>query len=55
MADASERTRNALRAAHLYYVEDQKMDAIAEQLNDPDLHGGQSRWAPGLERFGCRC
>ena len=33
MTDASERTRNALRAAHLYYVEDQKMDAIAEQLN----------------------
>lgn len=33
MTDASERTRNALRAAHLYYVEDRKMDAIAQQLH----------------------
>lgn len=33
MTDASERTRAALRAAHMYYVEDRKMDAIAEQLH----------------------
>lgn len=31
--DTSERTRNALKAAHMYYIEDRKMEVIAEQLH----------------------